>query len=174
MARIPYFDMSKASPAFQQLDKAKHPMNIYRMLPYIGKAADGFIQMGGAQLRDGKLDPRLREIAILRVGRLSDARYEVHQHTRIGRKAGLSDEKMAALVKGAPQTALDELEREVVAFTDHIVAHVKAPDAMFHAMGKRLGHEALAELVMIIGFYMMVCRFLENFEVDIESQAPRT
>lgn len=169
MARIPYFDMSKSSPAFQQLAAAKHPLNIYRMLPYVGKAADGFIQMGGALLRDGKLDPGLRELAILRVGQLSRASYEVHQHTRIGRKAGLSDAKMAALVDGAPQVALDELERAVVQFTDHLVAHVKAPDAMFHAMAQRLGAEALAELVMIVGFYMMVSRFLENFEVDIET-----
>lgn len=169
MARIPYFDMSKSSPAFQQLAAAKHPLNIYRMLPYVGKAADGFIQMGGALLRDGKLDPGLRELAILRVGQLSRASYEVHQHTRIGRKAGLSDAKMAALVVGASQAALDELEREVVQFTDQLVAHVKAPDAMFHAMAQRLGAEALAELVMIVGFYMMVSRFLENFEVDIET-----
>ncbi len=27
----------------------------------------------------------------------------------------------------------------------------------------------MAELVLTVGFYMMVCRFLENFEVDIEA-----
>jgi hypothetical protein len=39
---------------------------------------------------------------------------------------------------------------------------------MFDAMRARLSTKALAELVLTIGFYMMVCRFLENFEVDIE------
>jgi len=35
-------------------------------------------------------------------------------------------------------------------------------------MRERLMTQALTELVLTIGFYMMVSRFLENFEVDIE------
>ncbi|MEO8923294.1 MAG: hypothetical protein ABI330_10805 [Caldimonas sp.] len=57
---------------------------------------------------------------------------------------------------------------QVLRFTDQLVHHVKAPDAMFEAMQARLTTRALAELVLTIGFYMMVSRFLENFEVDIE------
>lgn len=54
-------------------------------------------------------------------------------------------------------------------FTDQLVHHVRAPDAMFEAMRERLTTRALAELVLTVGFYMMVSRFLENFDVDIES-----
>jgi hypothetical protein len=39
---------------------------------------------------------------------------------------------------------------------------------MFEAMRERLTTRALAELVLTIGYYMMVSRFLENFDVDIE------
>ena len=39
---------------------------------------------------------------------------------------------------------------------------------MFRAMQAQLSTRALAELVLVVGFYMMVSRFLENFEVDIE------
>jgi len=56
----------------------------------------------------------------------------------------------------------------VLRFTDEVFHRVKAPDAMFEAMRERLTTKALSELVLTIGFYMMVCRFLENFEVDIE------
>ena len=44
----------------------------------------------GALLRRGELDPRLREIAILRVGMLCGAGYEVHQHRWVARRVGLS------------------------------------------------------------------------------------
>jgi len=168
MARIPYFDMTQASPAFQELMKSRRPLNLYRMLPHAGPAAEGFLKLGGALLREGVLDPKLREIAILRVGLLSAAGYEVHQHRRIAQRVGLADAKVAALEPGADTAALDDTERLVLAYTDQLVHHVKAPDAMFAAMLERFGARELAELTLTVGFYMMVSRFLENFEVDIE------
>ena len=168
MARIPYFDMTQASAAYAELLKARHPLNLYRMLPHAGKAGEGFLALGGALLRDNELDSRLREIAILRVGILSGASYEVHQHKRVARRVGLAEEKIAALEPGADTSALCELELMVLRFTDQLVHHVKAPDDMFNALLARFNHRQMAELVLTIGFYMMVSRFLENFEVDIE------
>ncbi|MEO7010571.1 MAG: carboxymuconolactone decarboxylase family protein, partial [Caldimonas sp.] len=148
---------------------ARPPLNLYRMLPHAGKAAEGFLKLGGALLRDNELDSRLREIAILRVGLLSGASYEVHQHRKIARRVGLADAKVAALEPGADTSALDDLELHVLRFTDQLVHQVRAPDAMFEAMRERLTTRALAELVLTVGFYMMVSRFLENFDVDIEA-----
>lgn len=172
MARVPYFDMSQASPVFAELMKARRPLNLYRMLPHAGRAGEAFLELGGALLRECELDPQLREIAILRVGQLSGASYEVHQHTRIARKTGLSDAKIESLKVGADRSALTKREELVVTFTDRLVHHVKAPDELFRAMQAMLTERALAELVLTIGFYMMVCRFLENYEVDIEPGTP--
>ena len=57
------------------------------MLPHAGKAGEGFLKLGGALLRDNELDSKLREIAILRVGLLSGASYEVHQHRKLARES---------------------------------------------------------------------------------------
>ena len=168
MARVPYFDMSKAPPEFAALMSARRPLNIYRMLPHAGPAAQGFLKLGGALLRENALDAQLREIAILRVGFLSKAGYEVHQHKRIARKLGLTDAKIAALEVGADTSVLNGLELKVLRFADQLVHHVKAPDDMWQELLKHLDHRQMAELVLTVGFYMMVCRFLENFEVDIE------
>jgi 4-carboxymuconolactone decarboxylase len=168
MARIPYFDLAQAPASYTEMLGSRPPLNLYRMLPHAGKAAEGFLRLGGALLRDNELDSRLREIAILRVGLLSGAGYEVHQHRKVARKVGLADAKVAALEPDADTSALDELELMVLRFTDEVFHRVKAPDAMFDAMRARLSTQALAELVLTIGFYMMVSRFLENFEVDIE------
>ena len=147
---------------------ARRPLNIYRMLPHAGPAAQGFLKLGGALLRENALDAQLREVAILRVGHLSKASYEVHQHRRIALKVGLTETKLAALEVDADTSALSELELKVLRFTDQLVLHVKAPDGMWNDMQKHLDHRQMAELVLTIGFYMMVSRFLENFEVDIE------
>ena len=169
MARIPYFDLTQAPASYTAMLGSRNPLNLYRMLPHAGPAAEGFLHLGGALLREQLLDARLREIAILRVGHLSNAAYEVHQHRRVARTVGLADDKVAALEIGASTAALDERERFVVAFTDQLVHHVKADDAMFAQAQAHFSHREVAELVMTIGFYMMVCRLLENLEVDIEA-----
>ncbi|GAA5232797.1 carboxymuconolactone decarboxylase family protein [Verticiella sediminum] len=169
MARIPYFDLEHAPAEYAALLDVRKPLNLYRMLPHAGVgAASGFLRMGGALLRENELDSRLREIVILRVGMLSDAGYEVHQHKRVARSVGLSEEKIEAIAQGADAPVFDELERLILRFTDTVVRDVKAPDALFNAVLERLDHRRMAELVFTIGFYMMVSRFLENFEVDIE------
>lgn len=168
MARIPYFDLAQAPASYLKLLESRKPLNLYRMLPYAGKGAEGFLALGGALLRENTLDAKLREIAILRVGILSNASYEVHQHKRVAQMVGLHSDKVMALQIGADTSALSERELMIVKFTDQLVHHVKAGDDMFAAMVKEFSANEVAELVMTIGFYMMVSRFLENFEVDIE------
>src|SRR5262245_30469617 len=159
MARTAYFDLAQAPPAYTELLGERPPLNLYRMLPHAGPAAVGFLNLGGALLRRGELDPQLREIAILRVGMLSGATYEVHQHKRVARKAGLAPEKIAALTEpGSDFAVFSERERFVLDFTDQVVHHVKVNDATFARAQELFGQRPLAELVLTIGFYMMVSR----------------
>ncbi len=169
LARIPYFDMDQAPAEYKALLGERPALNLYRMLPHAGPAAVGFLKLGGALLRQNELDATLREIAVLRVGLLSQASYEVHQHRRVARQVGLADDKVAALEIGADTSVLDERERFVLEFTDQLFHHVKADDAMFKRAQAFFPARQLSELVLTIGFYMMVSRFLENFEVDIEA-----
>lgn len=144
------------------------PLNLYRMLPHATSIAPGFLAMGRGILRESALDPKIREIVILRVGMLSDASYEVHQHKRVARRVGLSEEKIAALQAGADEPVFDHVESKVIRFTDEVVRNVKATNQAFDVLQSDFSHREIAEIVLTIGFYMMVCRFLENFEVDIE------
>jgi alkylhydroperoxidase family enzyme len=172
MPRIPYFDMEQATPEYRDMLRGRYNLNLYRMLPHATTIAPGFLRMGGAILRESAIDPQLREIAILRVGILSKASYEVHQHKRVARKVGLSDAKIAALENDPQSAVFSPLEKLVIRYTDEVVANVKASDALFDELLAQLDHRRMAELTLTIGFYMAVSRFLENFEVEIEPQSP--
>ncbi|MGH6987536.1 MAG: carboxymuconolactone decarboxylase family protein [Caulobacteraceae bacterium] len=171
MARIPYFDPAQASGRAAELYKRLAPLNIFRMLGHSGELMDGFTRLGNQILNHTSLDPKLREIAIIRVGVLSGASYEVFQHERIGERAGLSKEVIGAIKDGPGAAALDEAQREVMAFTDEVVREVRPSDKTFKPLEKRLGYKALQELVITIGYYMLVSRFLETFDVEIERPA---
>ncbi len=172
MARIPYFDTVQATGRAAKAYEKLPALNIFRMLGHSGEMIDGFTRLGTQILNFSSLDPVLREIAILRVGALSNARYEVHQHERIGRRLGMSEALIAAIRQGPDAEGLDAAQREIMAFTDDVVANVRAGDATFDPLNARLGYKALQELTITIGYYMLVSRFLETFDVDIEDGPP--
>ncbi|MEQ1724524.1 MAG: hypothetical protein ABL882_01180 [Sphingopyxis sp.] len=55
-------------------------------------------------------------------------------------------------------------------FTDDVVVNVRAGDASFEPLRARLSLQELQELTVTVGFYMMACRFLETFDVDLEGE----
>lgn len=168
MARIPYFDTTKATGRAAEQYKKLPPLNIFRMLGHSGELLDGFIRLGTMILNFTELDPVLREIAIVRVGSLSEAKYEVYQHEAISRRMGMSDELIAGIHEGPDAAVFDAAQREAMLYTDDVVRNVRASDATFQPLLDRLGAKQLQELTITIGYYMLVSRFLETFDVDIE------
>ena len=168
MARIPYFDPTQATGKAANAYAKMPPLNIFRMMGHSADLLDGFSRFGGQILNKMSLDPVLREIAIVRVGVLSKAGYEVFQHERISRDIGMSDALIAGIHEGPAAAVFDDAQREVMAFTDDLVANVRANDATFQPILSRHGARGAQELTLTVGFYMMVSRFLETFDVDIE------
>ena len=170
MSRIPYFEVDQATGKHAEfLDKLKPHLNIYRMLANSEAGLKGFVRMGNALLYRCELDPGLRELAIVRVGRLSRAAYEVFQHERIAREAGVAEEKLAALRDATIEApAFTDHEKAVLRYTDDVVRNVKASDKTLKAIQAFLSPGAVVELTLTIGYYMMVCRFLESMGVDGE------
>lgn len=168
MARIPYFDTSKAAGRAKDVYEKLPNLNIFRMLGHSGDMIDGFIKLGNAILIHSELDPVLREIAIVRTGVLRGSSYEVYQHEAISRKLGMSEELIKAIHEGPDARVFDETQRQVMRFTDDVVKNTRASDATFNPLVEKLGYKRLQELVITIGFYTLVSNFLETFDVDIE------
>ena len=160
MARLPY------APAGAPL--ADHSMNLFRMLGHSQPVAEGFAKLGAALLFESSLEPRLRELAILRVGMSFDAHYEVSKHVVIGKAVGLTEEEIAALSPGAARGALSGVERAVIALVDELRSAARASDAALAGVREFLSDQAVVELVVTIGYYGLVCRVLETLGVDVE------
>jgi 4-carboxymuconolactone decarboxylase len=173
MARLPYPDRATLSPETQEFLGKLPPLNIFRMMAGGEGMLAAFVRMGNHLLAKSRLDPVLREIAILRVGALSKAGYEVFQHERIARGLGMSDGLIAAIRRGPDDPAFDDVQRLVVRFTDDVVHNVRASDETFAPLAARLSVQELQELTVVIGYYMMASRFLETFDVELEDGARR-
>ena len=170
MSRIPYYEVENATGKHAEfLGKLQPMLNIYRMLANSENGSKGFLRMGNALLNRCELDPVLRELAIIRVGRLSRAAYEVFQHERIGREVGVAEEKIAALRDATIEApAFNDNEKAVLRYADEVVRNVKASDKTLKAVQAFLTPGAVVELTLTIGYYMMVCRLLETTGVEGE------
>ncbi|MBI3801126.1 MAG: carboxymuconolactone decarboxylase family protein [Deltaproteobacteria bacterium] len=102
-----------------------------------------------------KLDPKLRELAILRTGIVGDSRFEYSQHLKVARMVGIPEEKLAAIKGWTTSEAFAPVERAVMAATDEILARNLVEDETFAALHKHLSDPEILELFVVIGLWRM-------------------
>lgn len=150
-------------------------LNIFRVMAYNPKLLRNWLRMATPLLTGGlSLEPRLREIAILRVAQNVHSDYEFGQHIPIARAAGLADEEIAALKEYESGEAFSELERALIRYVD-AVQHfdANAPD---HAreLKRWLSDRELMELSFVIGHWTMVACVLVPLEVELDEHVDAT
>jgi alkylhydroperoxidase family enzyme len=119
-----------------------------------------------------KLDPRLRELAILQVGYLTRCAYEYVHHIEIGRTFGVSDDDIRAIADetaGKP-TKLDPLAKAVLRASREMTSDLGISDATFAVLRPSLDNERIVDLVLAIAFYNSTVRVLESLKVDLEPE----
>jgi alkylhydroperoxidase family enzyme len=170
MARVPYLTEADLSP--QHRDLLARNLNLYRALAHSPDTARHFSALGLHIRYQLKLDPRLREMAILQVGYLARAPYEFSHHIEIGHTFGVSDDDIHALVaeSNGETTALSPLDRAVLRAARELVAQPMLSDETYAALRKDLEQEQIVELIMTISFYCCVVRVLGALQIDVEPE----
>jgi len=102
-----------------------------------------------------KLNPQLRELAILRTGIVGDSKFEYSQHMKVGRTVGLSENKLAAIKGWTTSDVFSPVERAVMAAADEILSRNLVEDATFAALRKHLSDPEILELFVVIGLWRM-------------------
>ena len=170
MARVPYLDRDDLAP--EHRDLLDRNINLFRALVHSPNAARAFGVVGHFIRFESKLNPRLREMAILQVGYLARSPYEYSHHIKIGRDFGVSDDDIRAISDetGGRATTLDPLSRNVLRAAREMTNDLAVSDATFAALSKELDAERLTDLVMTIGFYNAVVRVLATMQIDVEDE----
>jgi alkylhydroperoxidase family enzyme len=169
MARVPYLDQQDLAAEHQDL-LAPRSAAIYRALANSPNALRAFNGLGSFIRFKSRLDPRLRELAILMVGYLAGAPYEWSHHIKIGRSFGVSDVDIRALIdeaEGRP-SALEPLARTVLKAAAEMTRDLSVSDATFAQLRESLDNERTVDLVLTIAFYNAVVRVLASLQIEVE------
>jgi 4-carboxymuconolactone decarboxylase len=113
------------------------------------------------------VNKRLNEFAILIQARISNAQYEWWAHEIIGRKAGLSDAVMRDLQHCRRPTTMQPDERLVYDYCVQLSLNHRVPDALWQEAVDQMGEQAVIDLTVLSGTYVMVSMLLNATQVGI-------
>ncbi|HEX2215250.1 MAG TPA: carboxymuconolactone decarboxylase family protein [Xanthobacteraceae bacterium] len=171
VARTAYPSLDNLSPRLQEeLRKRIAPDrgNVWKMLMWSPEMAVPFIDFNDAVRYKLSISDELRELIILRVGRLCDAAYEIHHHTRIAREIGMSEHLIEATKIGSSAPGLDATQRLALDIADDLVKDRRVSDANFPRALEVFGPSVLNEIIMLAGCYVIACMFLRTYGIEIE------
>jgi alkylhydroperoxidase family enzyme len=159
-----------ATAMFQKSeDSTGGVLNLFRVLGHSPKICRDWNRMGTSILMKGDFPKKLLELAIIRVGEIGQAPYELTAHRALGMRFGLTQEQINDIGDWKPSSQFDEDERLVLQYTDEVALNYRVPDVLFSQIAERFNEKEIVELTVAIGFYGMVARTLEALQVDMET-----
>ena len=119
--------------------------------------------------REFSISPRLKEIAICTVARITGADYEFQHHWPEYVAAGGDDKLKARIMdvdSAATDTAFTEDERLAIRYATVMTRDVQVPEQLFRLLQGRFSNTEITELTAAIATYNMVARFLVAMQVE--------
>lgn len=144
------------------------PLHIHQVLANHPALLRAWMPFRNYIVRESDLEPRLRELVILRTAFLCSVQYEWVHHVARGKAAGLTDAEIEQVRAGAGVGPLEDLL-------------LRAADECFHsqlvlpetrdALAAYLRPQQILDVLATVGVYMMMTLVLETFEVPLEDDA---
>ncbi|PXX09896.1 carboxymuconolactone decarboxylase family protein [Mycolicibacterium moriokaense] len=171
-ARVPRLPVEEAKAAADQAGVPDYmaELSIFQVLlnhPTLARALNDLL---ATMLWHGALDPRLRELVIMRIGWLTACDYEWTQHWRVACGLGVSAEDLLGVRDWSSHDGFGGPERAVLAATDDVVRDGAVSAQTWAACERELGTDSavLIELVTAIGGWRMIASILHSLEVPLE------
>jgi AhpD family alkylhydroperoxidase len=155
-----------ARVALEQLQaKLGRVPNMYRTFAHAPNVLTAAVAMAAAIRAD--LNPKLRELAYLKVTQLTDCHVCRHYHEALGRKTGVTEEQMHDLGRFETSPLFSELERDVLRFTEQWTRDAAVAGDIIERLKKNLSAEHLVILGATVAQANFTSRFNNVFGVEL-------
>jgi alkylhydroperoxidase family enzyme len=172
--RIPPVSLADADPDTRQLlerlsrlrgDDAA-VLNVFGTVANHPTLMREWLRFATYALTKSTLDPRTRELAVLRVGWRCDAPYEWGQHVVVGRAVGLTDDDVRRVAEGPDADGWTPAEVAALRATDELHDRSTITDTTWAALGEHFTQEQILDLVFLVGNYHIVSFALNACRVE--------
>jgi 4-carboxymuconolactone decarboxylase len=151
------------------------PLALFRTLAQHEELVSRMRPLGAGLLGHGLLEPREREIVILRTCARAGAEYEWGVHVEaFGRAVGLDDAQLAATAAGdASDPAWSERDALLVRLADELHDRAAVSDGLWAELAARWTAPQLVELLVLAGWYRLISYVLNGARVALEPWGAR-
>lgn len=146
------------------------PLSVFRVLLRHPAVAEELASTLTTLLfRGNKLDARLRELIIMRIGWRTGSVYEWTQHWRVARGLEIPEADLAATRDWRGAANLTDADKAVLQATDDTLDEGMISDATWKVCCRHLATEAeRIELVIAIGNWTMFSQLLRSLRIPLE------
>jgi alkylhydroperoxidase family enzyme len=144
-------------------------LNVFRTLVRAPELAKAFLTWGNYVLdKRRSLEPRMRELVVLRTGFLCRSGYEWAQHVPIGLRAGLSESDIEAIKAGPDHPRWSLLDALLLKAADELHHDQFVSTPTWDGLRDHLDEKACIDVIMAVGQYTQVCMFLNTLGVPLD------
>jgi len=119
-------------------------------------------------LENNKLDIRLRELMIMRIGWVTGSAYEWTNHWRVATTAGIPPEDILAVRDWQKSDRLGPADRAILAATDESLAGKSISDAVWAEVAKHVTDPAQqVEFIIAMGNWLMFSMLFRNLRIPL-------
>ena len=144
-------------------------LNVFRTLLHqepVAKAVAGTLTT--LLFTGNRLDVRVRELVIMRVGWVTGSCYEWTQHWRVARGLEIPEKDLLAVRDWKSARCFSAIERAALAATDETLADGHISRRTWTRLAEHLDPDVLVELVIAIGNWCMFSQLLQSLDVQLE------
>jgi 4-carboxymuconolactone decarboxylase len=151
------------------------PLRLFRTLAVHDEFASRMRPLGAGILGHPRLEPRERELLILRTCARAGAEYEWGVHAlAFGKPLGLTDDQLAATTRpSAGDPAWSRTDAQLIAAADALYDTATIPDELWDELAERFSDDQLLELVIVAGWYRLISYVVNATNVELEPWAAR-
>jgi alkylhydroperoxidase family enzyme len=168
--KVPIPDEARLTPEIVAMLGKLPPLNVFRMMANAPASFEPLVKFAMSILLGSEFDKRKREIAVLRVAKVTRSNYEWTQHVTVAKSVGVTDDEIAAIGVEGTVARLDAEGNLLCRVADEISRDVRLSDEALAAIMERYGVRQATELILCCSYFNMLSRFLESTRVELESQ----
>ncbi len=142
--------------------------NFFATMAHRPAALKAFLPLYATVMREGTVEPKYKELAYLKTSALNGCEYCARAHTPSARRAGISQEQIAALTFYERSPLFDEKEKAVLLYTERVTRAAGAGlrDAAMGDLKRLFGEDQIVELALVICMANFTNRFNNGLRID--------
>jgi alkylhydroperoxidase family enzyme len=165
MARIPYIEEETALPAtaaaLREIREQGGVVSpVQRALAHSVPALQAYQQLARNLSALSKLDPRTRELLILRTAQVLANPYAWRRHVPRATDAGLTEAELASIAHWWESACFSASERAVLQLVDEHLGLRQTGDSTIRAIRHHYGEELLIEILVTLGWYQLAATIM--------------